>query len=298
MFNTISFEYPFVFFLLLLFFLCEIFCKPKSASIIMPHLNLYKQAASKMNYLLNTLRYLIIILSITALASPYKKQEPLLLKKDGINIVLNLDASGSMREEDFQIGVNRFDVLKQIVSDFIDKRINDNISLVVFGERVFTASPLSFDKEVQKEILSYLEVNMAGSKTAMFDSLATSINMLKDKDEKSNIIILLSDGEDNSSTIPYNVVLRLLEKYDIKVYTIGLGKANKRILQDIAEVSNARSYYATSKDDLKSIYKQINTIEKSKIEQKNLILKEILFFYPLFLAMILLTIYIYIRNKE
>lgn len=301
MFNNISFEYPYVFLIIVLFLLCSKFCKAKAPSYLIPHLHIFQKASQKSSLLNFVLKYVVIVFSILALASPVKIQNTQIVKNDGVNIVLNFDASGSMKYKGLDRNnpnKNRFDVVKEIVKDFISKRKADNIALVLFGTSSMMASPLSFDKEAQKEIIDYLEVEMLGSKTALIDSLASSVNILKDKQAKSNIIILLSDGEDTSSKIPLNVAIRLLKKYNIKAYTIGIGDENKYTLNQIAIQSKAKYYKAFSKNDLDLIYEDINNLEKSKIEQNKIVLKEYLFFYPLFVAIIGLIILIYLRNKE
>jgi Ca-activated chloride channel family protein len=297
-FENISFEYPYFLLLILVFVACSIFCKAKTPSMYMPHLNIFQSATKKSTALLNTLKYVVIIFSIIALASPVKINDTQLIKNDGVNIVLNLDASRSMINRDLDPLKNRFDVVKDIVKDFISKRVSDNIALVLFGDSALLASPLSFDKEAQIEILNYLEVEMAGQNTALFDSIAQSVNILKDKKAKSNIIIILSDGEDTASKIPLDVVIKFLKKYDIKAYTIGIGNSNRSVLNYIAKESNAKSYTAYSKEDLALIYADINRLEKSKIEQNKIVLKDYLFFYPLFIAVLSLIMLIYFRNKE
>ena len=249
---------------------------------------------------INSLKYLVIIFSILALASPVKINDTILLKNDGVNILLNLDASGSMKERDLDenYSKNRFEVVKDIVKDFMDKRVADNIGIVLFGDSVLIASPLSFDKDAQKQIIDYLDVEMAGQKTALIDSIAASINILKNQKAKSNIIILLSDGVDNASNIPLDVVIKLLNKYNIKAYTIGIGNFNNEVLYKIANESNAKAYKAMSKEDLALIYEDINKLEKSQIDQNKIILKDYLFFYPLFFAILFLILLIYLRNKE
>lgn len=298
MFSNVSFEYPYFLLLIVLFIICSIFCKAKTPSIYMPHLNIFQSATKKSSIFLNSLKYIVIIFSIVALASPVKINDTQLIKNDGINIVLNLDASGSMIQKDLDPRKNRFDVVKDIVKDFITKRVGDNIALVLFGDSALLASPLSFDKEAQKEILNYLEVQMAGKRTALFDSIAQSVNILKNKDAKSNIIIVLSDGEDTNSKIPLDVVIKFLKKYNIKAYTIGIGNSNRNVLKYISNESNAKAYTAYSKEDLSLIYEDINKLEKSKIEQNKIVLKDYLFFYPLFVAVLCLIGLIYLRNKE
>ena len=251
-FNNFTFEYPYILLLIVLFIICSIFCKAKTPTYLIPHLNIFQFANQKSMFVINILKYFVIVFSIIALASPIKINDTILLKNNGINILLNLDASGSMKERDLDetYSKNRFEVVKEIVKDFMDKRVADNIGIVLFGDSVLIASPLSFDKNAQKQIIDYLDVEMAGQKTALIDSLASSINILKDKKAKSNIIILLSDGEDNASKIPLDVVIKLLNKYNIKAYTIGIGNFNKDILYTIAKESNAKAYTAMSKEDL------------------------------------------------
>jgi Ca-activated chloride channel homolog len=300
MYSNFTFEYPYFLLLIILFIICSIYCKAKTPTYLIPHLNIYQFANQKSMFLINILKFLVIIFSIIALASPIKIKDTIMLKKNGINILLNLDASGSMKEQDLDNNdsKNRFDVVKEIVKDFMDKRTADNIGIVLFGDSVLIASPLSFDKDSQKQIIDYLDVEMAGQRTALIDSLASSINILKNQRAKSNIIILLSDGEDNSSKVPLDVVLKLLNKYNIKAYTIGIGDFNKSILNKIAKESNAKSYTALSKKDLILIYEDINKLEKSKIDQNKIILKDFLFFYPLFFAILSLILLIYLKNKE
>lgn len=299
--SNIRFEYPYFLLLILVFIFSSIFCKAKIPTYIIPHLNIFEKNKHKSFIILPILKYMAIIFSILALSSPYKHLNTQIIKKDGIDIVLSLDTSGSMKE----LGLNkdneaenRFKVVKDIVKDFLPKRVNDNIAIVVFGTSVMMATPLSFDKEAQKSIIDYLEVGMIGDKTAMIDSLATSVNILKNSKAKSKIVILLSDGEDNSSNIPLEVIIKLLKKYSIKVYCVGIGQSNRIMLNEISRQTQGKSYLADSKEDLNDIYKQIDNLEKSKIDNNKITLKEFLFFYPLFLAIISLILFIYLRNKE
>lgn len=299
--NNIRFEYPYFLLLILVFIFSSIFCKAKIPTYIIPHLNIFEKNKHNSFIILSILKYMAIIFSILALSSPYKHLNTQIIKKDGIDIVLSLDTSGSMKE----LGLNkdndaenRFKVVKDIVKDFLPKRVNDNVAIVVFGTSVMMATPLSFDKEAQKSIIDYLEVGMIGDKTAMIDSLATSVNILKNSKAKSKIVILLSDGEDNSSNIPLEVIIKLLKKYSIKVYCVGIGQSNRIMLNEISRQTQGKSYLADSKEDLNDIYKQIDNLEKSKIDNNKITLKEFLFFYPLFLAIISLILFIYLRNKE
>lgn len=300
MFNNISFEYPYFLLLILLFIICEFICKAKSPSYLIPHLHIFQQSNKKSILFTLVLKYIIIIFSIIALSSPIKINDSIILKNEGVNIILNLDTSFSMYEQDLDENYtkNRFEIVKEIVKDFITKRVNDNIGIVIFADSVLISSPLSFDKNSQKEMIDYLDIGMAGENTALIDSVASSINILKNKEAKSNIIILLSDGEDNVSKIPLDVVIKLLNKYHIKIYSIGIGRFNTNILDLLAKESNGKSYFAYSRNDLIKIYEDINKLEKSQIEQNKIVLKDYLFFYPLFVAVLFLIIFIYLKNKE
>lgn len=300
MFNNISFEYPYFLLLILLFIICEFICKAKSPSYLIPHLHIFQQSNKKSILFTLVLKYIIIIFSIIALSSPIKINDSIILKNEGVNIILNLDTSFSMNEQDLDENYtkNRFEIVKEIVKDFITKRVNDNIGIVIFADSVLISSPLSFDKNSQKEMIDYLDIGMAGENTALIDSVASSVNILKNKEAKSNIIILLSDGEDNVSKIPLDVVIKLLNKYHIKIYSIGIGRFNTNILDLLAKESNGKSYFAYSRNDLIKIYEDINKLEKSQIEQNKIVLKDYLFFYPLFVAVLFLIIFIYLKNKE
>ena len=301
MFSNFSFEYPWVLVLIFVFIFCDMYCKEKNSSYYFVHLKIFKQLTYSTNAIVYVCKYLTIILTLIALASPVKILNNQLLKKEGINIILDLDTSGSMRERGFNpndLQQNRWNVVNNVVQDFIEKRVNDNIGLVVFGSSVLTASPLSFDKNSQKEIIKYIDIGIVGEQTAMFDSLATSINILKNSKAKSNIIILLTDGEDNASKIPPQIVLKLAKKYKIKIYTIGIGESNRQMLRTIAQETEAKSFLANSKDDLIEVYNTINKLEKSDIDKNTLILKDYLFFYPLFIGIIYLIFYIYLKNRD
>ena len=291
----------FFFVIILLFIFCSVFCKAKIPTYIIPHLNIFEETRHKSFLLLSILKYLVIIGVTIALCSPYKQLNTQIIKNDGIDIVLSLDTSGSMKELGFNkddLSEDRFKVVKDIVKDFLPKRVNDNVAIVVFGSSVMMATPLSFDKEAQKSIVDYLEVGIVGDKTAMIDSLANAVNILKTSKAKSKVVILLSDGEDNSSTIPIDVIIKLLKKHEIKVYSVGIGESNKIMLNHISKQTNGKSYVAYSKEDLNDIYTQIDSLEKSKIENNKITLKEYLFFYPLFLAIICLIFYVYLKNRE
>jgi Ca-activated chloride channel family protein len=301
----ITFEYPYVFLLIIIFILGAKYLPLRAQSIIMPHLNIIKKLTNANSTLLSTLKWVGIILAIVALASPIKKDNITHNNKKGYNIALVLDASASMREIGFDINnrnLDKFSIVKNIVNDFIDKRENDNIAVVVFGTFSFVALPLTYDKGVIKEITIYLELGMAGDNTAIYDGLAQAIKILSNNNEAHNsVAILLTDGRNTAGNIPKEVVQKMANKHDIKVHTIGIGHEgdfNKYTLKKIAENSNGEFFEANNKDMLQDVYEQINKLEKSEIKTSHYVKKEYLFQYPLIVSILSLILFVYLRNKK
>lgn len=300
-FLTIKFEYPYIFLVLFVFIFCSIYCKAKVESYYMPHLEIFSTTKGLNSNLVSTLKWLGIVCAIIALASPIKELNVINNKKDGIDMVLSLDTSGSMKEQGFNPtnpNQNRWEVVQNIVSDFIQKRVNDNIGIVVFGTSVMTASPLSYDKKAQTKIIENLDIAIVGEKTALINSIATSINILKQKETKSKIIIAITDGDDTASNIPLSIVIKMAQKYKIKIYTIAIGRSNTYVLKQLSNSSGGQTFIAYNKDDLQNIYTTIDNLEKSKIEQNKIVLKEYYFFYPLMVSFLSLIFFVYFKNKK
>ena len=297
----IKFEYPYLLLLILLFIVCSKYCKAKSESYYMPHLEIFESSKSIHGTFVSILKWITIIFAIVALSSPIKELDIIKNKKDGIDMIVSLDTSGSMRERGFNpsnVNQNRWQVVQEIVNDFIANRVNDNIGIVVFGSSVMTASPLSYDKKAQAKIIESLNIGVVGDQTALINSIATSINILKQKETKSKIIIAITDGEDTASNIPLSVVIKLAKKYNIKIYTIAIGRANTYTLNQLSSVSGGKTFVAYTKDDLQDIYKIINKLEKSKIDQNKIIVKEYYFFFPLIVSFLSLLFFVYFKNKR
>ena len=275
-----EFAYPWVFLFLILYFICEKFCPEKRMAIFFPHFE-YTKTINKDNIL----KFFIVFFTLLALSNPYTKKE-IIQQNKGDAIVLSIDSSGSMAEN------NKFQIVKSVASDFIDKRVDDKLGLVVFGTNAFIASPLTKNREFVKKILNKMYVGVAGRNTAIFDSLLQSVRLLKDSNAKSKIIILLTDGIDNSSKIAINDVMQQIIKYHIKVYTIGVGSdVNYQLLDYIAKNTDAKAYQAYSAQNIKDIYDEIDKLEKTNIKNK-IIYKNYLYIYPLGLSIILLILYI------
>ena len=236
-------------------------------------------------------RFIAIAFFIIAFARPQQGHKKTEIISQGVDIVLAIDTSGSMQALDFKKNnapVTRLSVVKSVVSDFIMNRDKDRIGMVVFGAEAFTQSPLTLDHQILDSFLSKLKIGMAGDSTAIGSAIGISIKRLKDLKSKSKIIILLTDGRNNSGEIPPLQAAEIAKTLGIKIYTIGVGKKGKapflvdtilgkrliyqnvdideKTLKDISKMTNAQYFRATDIETLKSIYEHINLLEKSEVK--------------------------------
>ncbi|MEN8304420.1 MAG: VWA domain-containing protein, partial [Campylobacterota bacterium] len=257
MFDGLYFEYPSVAFFILVFIFCANVCKMRLPSIYFPHTAQFMQASLNSSKLLIFLKWLGISMLIVALMSPVTDEPYELEPKDGYEIALILDASQSMQAKGFDESnrdLTRFDVVKEIVSDFIARRQNDNIGIVVFGSYSFIASPLTYDANILKGIVSNLYIGMAGKFTALYESLAQGVNLLKTSKSKTKIAILLTDGFNTpDSRFPFDAAIDLAKKQGVKVYPVGIGgpnEYNKNMLIKIAAQTGGVAFGAASANEL------------------------------------------------
>jgi len=306
MFNGIYFEFPIFGLVLVLFLICEVLCKMRLPSIYFPHASQFMNTKIDSSKLIVLLKWLGIIMLVVALMSPVKDEPYELKPKKGHELALIIDSSGSMDTRGFDVNdpnKSRFDVVKAIVSDFIKKRTNDNIGLVVFGAYSFIASPLTYDANILSRIVSQLQIGMAGKYTALYESLAQGVNLLKMSKSKSKVAILLTDGYSTPGIdkVPLNVALDMAKKEHVKIYPIGIGPANeynRNVLLKIAKETGGVAFGASSARELKSVYKRIDELEKVKIKNETFTYIHYYYFYPLFVGLFSLLLYIFLRNKK
>ena len=309
MFSGLYFEFPLFLLIIFLFMICEKFCKMKNTSIYFPHASKFMDNSISSSKTLFFLKWLGIMTLIFALASPVKDETYELQPKHGHEIAMIIDASQSMQARGFDesnINLTRFDVVKSIVSDFISKRKTDNIGLVVFGAYSFIASPLTYDEHILNRIVAQLQIGMAGQYTALYESLAQGVNLLKMTQSKSKVAILLTDGYSTPSVdkVPLDVALEMAKKEGIKVYPIGIGSPNgrdgynKEVLLKIAKETGGVAFGASSATELLSVYKKIDELEKSEIKNESYTYLKYYYIYPLFLGFLSLILYIFLRNKR
>lgn len=245
----------------------------------------------KVKHLLFALRVLALILLITAIARPQTVDVSTKTKTTrGIDIVMAIDVSASMLAKD--LSPNRLEALKKVAANFIKGRPNDRIGLVEYAGESFTKTPITSDKSIVLRSLKDIKYNtVIEGGTAIGMGLATAVNRLKDSKAKSKVIILLTDGVNNSGFIDPKIASELALEYDIKTYTIGLGtngmalspiailpngnfqygrvqvEIDETLLKEIAEVTGGKYFRATNNEKLKEIYSEINKLEKTKIEE-------------------------------
>lgn len=293
-----NFEYTYILFLLIPIVYCLYKCKDLIVKRSFVHLELFVLKRPRF-WLQDLLKLCIAILLVTALASPIVIDRNNPLNRKGIDIVLSIDASGSMRASGLsEQKETRFETVQRVVKDFIAKRLNDNVGIVLFGDFAFIASPVTYEKEVVSQMVSYLQTGMAGDNTAIGEGIEQAIRALSFSKAKSKVIILLSDGEHNSGRISPKDAVALAQQRNIKIYTIAVGDDfNPALLQEIASQTGAKSYAAVNEDELKTVYEEINMMENSEIKSQQFLKKEYFYQYVLLLAFALLAYYILSRFR-
>ncbi|MEA2091182.1 MAG: VWA domain-containing protein [Campylobacterota bacterium] len=249
-------------------------------------------------------KVLIFIFLCIALASPVVIDKLNPHNRHGKDIVIAIDASGSMNSSGFDADdevsegtrLSRFEITKIIASEFIQKRVSDNVGVVLYGDFAFIASPITYEKEIVTQMLGYLTQGMAGQNTAIGEALSLSVRAFKHSRAKTKVIILLSDGEHNSGSISPKDAIKLSLEKNIKIYTIAMGnrgEADEVLLQKIAKDSNGEFFSATSAKELKKVYKEIDKLESSNIKSREYVLKEYFYQTVLLLASGLLLFLLY-----
>jgi Ca-activated chloride channel family protein len=259
-------------------------------------MKIFKQVSAKQNYFILVVEFLAVLLLTIALASPYRQDDVVIDKDKGYEISMILDASGSMKE------YNKFGIVKDIVTEFVDMRKHDKLGLTIFADFSYVAIPLTYDKESIKRLLSRLEVGIAGTqRTALYEALFMSSKLFKESKAKEKIAILLTDGVNNVENIPLDIALNTAKKYGIKVYVIGVGNRgdyNAAILKRIATETHGEFFEADSVEKLKKIYGVINKLEKSEIKVDKYVKKSYFFQYPLSAGLLLMLLYFFSRNRR
>ena len=297
MFKNIIFANPEFFWLLLLLPLMLLWYwywnKKSQANVTFSTTIAFKKTKSwsdALYHLLFVLRMIAIAQIVVALARPQTHSENAKTKiTDGIDIVMAIDVSASMLSQDLK--PNRFEALKKVASQFVKDRPNDRIGLVIYAGESYTKTPVTTDKSIILNALSEITYGQIEDGTAIGMGLATAVNRLKESKAKSRVIILLTDGVNNTGFIDPQTAAELAAEYGIKVYTVGIGTngmalspyalnadgsiiyrmqqvdIDEPLMKKIAQVTKGRYFRATNNQKLQQIYDEINQMETTKIEE-------------------------------
>ncbi len=277
----------------------------------------------RMSNFIVLLKILAIALFIIALARPQWGDKKVNVSTDGINIILALDLSESMRALDFKKDkkiVTRLEAVKHVVSDFIMDREGDRIGMVVFGSNAFTQLPLTRDYNTISFILDRLKIGAAGPRTAIGDAIGISLKRLEDIESKSNIIILITDGKSNSGELSWQDATKIAAKRKVKIYTIGVGTKGEapflvdglfgqqyvyqkvdvdlEALKNIAGQTEGSFFEASNLSALEQIYKMINRLETTTVDVEKWVEYKELYSPLVAVGMILFLIYLILINTR
>jgi Ca-activated chloride channel family protein len=292
-FNTISFANPELFWLSLLlpamFFWYVKNNNRQQAGLKVSSLKSFKGLSSWKNLFRHVpfiCRVLALAFIIVALCRPQTKNEEQQAEGEGVDIVLCIDVSGSMTAQDFT--PNRMEAAKAVAANFVESRLTDRIGIVIFSGESFTQCPLTTDKAVLKSALENIRNGLLEDGTAIGDGLSTSVDRLRSSKSKSKVVILLTDGENNGGLIGPDNAKEIAKAFGIRVYTIGVGTEgyapypertelgvimrqqkvtiDEKLLKAIAGETGGKYFRAKDNTGLENIYKEIDNLEKSKVE--------------------------------
>ena len=291
------------FLLILLLLPCFIWCKQYSRVFYFPKL----EWVSKQSPLLSWepwLKMTIFSLLILALAKPFIYDSSNNEHKNGRDLILAIDASGSMAQSGFDNKdrfKNKYETTIKLSKAFTKKRFDDNMGVVVFGTFAYTASPLTYDLEALSYLLEMTTIGLAGESTAIGDAIMQSIRTLSFGEAENKAIILLTDGYHNAGRTSPEQAVEKAKSLGIKIYTIGIGKKSDydaAMLETIAKESGGKSYAASSAEALSKVYKEIDTLEPSPIRSENYLNQKLLIFFPLALVFLLLFLWIIYQKRS
>jgi Ca-activated chloride channel homolog len=258
--------------------------------------------------------FLVWLLLVTSAARIQWIGEPIELPTSGRDLLLSIDVSGSMEEEDLKLqgrATDRLTVVKSIVSQFIEKREGDRIGLVLFGENAYLQTPLTFDLTTVKYMLDETEIGLAGaSRTAIGDGIGLSVKRLRERPEQNRVLILLTDGRNNSGELEPIEAAKLAKHAGVKIYTIGVGadeairrsllfgatkfnpsaELDEKTLTQVAQITGGKYFRARSSQELAQIYDMLDQLEPVEDEPEVYRPVQELYYYPAGLALALLLL--------
>ena len=270
-------------------------------------------------------RLLLIVLSLCwlsallAIARPVWIGAPVSMPTNGRDILLAVDISGSMEQEDMTINgreVNRLIAVKAVVGDFVVKREGDRLGLILFGEKAYLQTPLTFDRKTMQTLLNEAQIGFAGSNgTAIGDAIGLAVKRLQDRPENHRVVILLTDGSNNAGELDPMEAADLARRAKVKIYTVGIGAESQQswglfgsqvtnpsadldesALQGIADATGGQFFRARDPEELAAIYRELNRLEPLEQTAETIRPVSTLFHWPLALTFFLSLVLVLSRS--
>lgn len=242
---------------------------------------------------------LIWLLLVTAIARPQWLEPPVTKDLPTRDLLLLVDLSGSMRQQDFTSAagamVDRLSAVKEVLGDFLTKREGDRVGLVVFGDAPFLQAPFSTDLDLSRQLLEETAIGMAGPRTAFGDAIGLGVSLFEASDAPAKTIIALTDGNDTKSQVPPVEAARIASERDIRIHAVAMGdpstlgeeKLDEETLRRVAETAGGSYFFAADRQELDGIYEQLDRIETRKVKVISHRPKRDLFFWPLLIALLI-----------
>ncbi len=246
---------------------------------------------------------LVWMLLLTGLAQPQWLEDPIHKDIPMRDLLVAVDLSGSMETRDFtainEDPVDRLTAVKEVLDEFLARRINDRIGLIVFGSAPFVQVPFTEDNDVVRQLLNELSVRMAGPRTMLGDAIGLGITLFDRSEVEERIMILLTDGNDTGSLIPPNRAAEIARDKDVVLYTIGVGDPSaagegpldETVLKRMAEITGGQYFHAADRIELEHIYTELDKLTPKKVETISHRPKQELFYWPLGTALLITLLY-------
>jgi Ca-activated chloride channel family protein len=242
--------------------------------------------------------FLIWLLLLASLARPQWLEPPVTKELPTRDLLLLVDLSGSMQQEDFTnmagIRVNRLDAVKEVLGDFLERRDGDRVGLVVFGDAPFLQAPFSTDLNLSRQLLNQTAIGMAGPRTAFGDAIGLGVSLFDQSDAPAKTIIALTDGNDTKSQVPPVEAARIAEERGIRIHTVAIGdpttvgeeKLDEAALRDVAATAGGSYFFAGDRGELEGIYEELDKIETRQVKVISHRPRRDLYYWPLFAALL------------
>ncbi len=249
----------------------------------------------------------IWLLLVFSAARPQWLGEPINIPNESREMMIAVDLSGSMQIEDMSLhgaNVNRLDMLKEVLGDFIERRVGDRLGLILFADDAYMQTPMTFDRATVAQMLDEAVIGLVGKKTAIGDAMALSVKRFNQKDESNRVLLLVTDGQNTAGKITPEQALELAVSQDVTIYTIGIGademiqrtifgtrkvnpsaELDEKSLKNIAQQTGGQYFRARDSQSMNDIYQQLDQLEPVKQEQQQMRPQTALFYYSLAIAL-------------